>query len=108
MLYSLLAAAPAAQPQGNVFSMMLPFAAIFLIMYFLIIRPQQKKQKDLQAMIESIKVNDWVVTSGGVIGKVVAINDIKHIITLRVDEATNTKMDFQKHAVVGLINHEEK
>lgn len=49
---------------------LLPFVMILLIMYFLIIRPQQKRMKDHRDMIASIKRNDTVVTSGGIIGKV--------------------------------------
>lgn len=52
---------------------LLPFVMILLIMYFLIIRPQQKRVKDHQEMIGSIKRNDTVVTAGGMIGKVARV-----------------------------------
>ncbi len=48
---------------------------IFAIMYFLLIRPQQKKMKEHQAMIEAVRRNDIVVTQGGLIGKVVKVKD---------------------------------
>jgi preprotein translocase subunit YajC len=48
---------------------------IFAIMYFLLIRPQQKKMKEHQAMIEAIRRNDVVVTQGGIIGKVLKVKD---------------------------------
>jgi len=58
---------------GSFLVQMLPFAMILLIMYFLILRPQQKRMKDHREMIASIKRNDTVVTSGGLIGKVIRI-----------------------------------
>jgi preprotein translocase subunit YajC len=59
---------------GNSFMIqLLPFIMILLIMYFLIIRPQQKRMKDHRDMIASIKRNDTVVTAGGMIGKVARV-----------------------------------
>ncbi|ODN69741.1 preprotein translocase subunit YajC [Methylobrevis pamukkalensis] len=52
-----------------------PFLLIFVIMYFLIIRPQRKKQKEHQEMIRSLRRGDTVVTSGGIIGKVSKVVD---------------------------------
>ena len=65
-------AAPAAGG-GNFLIQLLPFIMILGIMYFLIIRPQQKRLKDHRDLISSIKRGDTVVTSGGIIGKVVRI-----------------------------------
>jgi preprotein translocase subunit YajC len=59
---------------GNSFLVqMLPFVMILLIMYFLIIRPQQKRMKDHRELIGSVKRNDTIVTSGGLIGKVARV-----------------------------------
>jgi preprotein translocase subunit YajC len=52
-----------------------PLILIFVIMYFLLIRPQQKKDKDHQKMVESIKIKDEVVTQGGLIGKVSKVKE---------------------------------
>ncbi|MDG1457489.1 MAG: preprotein translocase subunit YajC [Pseudoprimorskyibacter sp.] len=52
-----------------------PLILIFVIMYFLLIRPQQKKVKDHQKMVESIKIKDEVVTQGGLIGKVSKVKE---------------------------------
>lgn len=61
---------------GDFLIQLLPFAMILLIMYFLIIRPQQKRLKEHREMISAIKRNDTVVTSGGLIGKVTkVVND---------------------------------
>ena len=57
------------------FAQFVPLILIFLIMYFLLIRPQQKKMKEHQAMVESLRRGDQVVTQGGVVGKVVKVRD---------------------------------
>jgi len=54
---------------------MAPFVLIFVIMYFLILRPQQKRAKDHQAMVKAMRKGDMVVTSGGIVGKVTKIID---------------------------------
>jgi len=88
-------------------SMMFPFIMMIAIFYFFLIRPQQKQKKDHQNLISNLKVNDKVVTSSGIIGKIMAIKDDKNIVIIRVDEATNTKIEFQKHTIVGVIEKEE-
>ncbi|MEM7620825.1 MAG: preprotein translocase subunit YajC [Pseudomonadota bacterium] len=60
---------------GDFLINLLPFVLIFAIMYFLIIRPQQQRMKTHREMIENLRRGDTVVTSGGVIGKVVKVND---------------------------------
>ena len=57
------------------FAQFVPLILIFAIMYFLLIRPQQKKMKEHQAMVASLRRGDQVVTQGGVIGKVVKVKD---------------------------------
>ena len=54
---------------------LLPWVAIFVIFYFLLIRPQQKRMKQHQAMIAAVKKNDVAVTGGGIIGKVTRVDD---------------------------------
>ena len=54
---------------------MLPFVLIFVIMYFLMIRPQQKRQKQHQEMVKNVRRGDTVVTSGGLIGKITKVVD---------------------------------
>ncbi|MCH8466082.1 MAG: preprotein translocase subunit YajC [Roseinatronobacter sp.] len=53
----------------------IPFILIFVIMYFLLIRPQQKKMKEHQAMVSALRRGDQVVTQGGIIGKVVKVKE---------------------------------
>jgi preprotein translocase subunit YajC len=62
-------------PQGSPFGMLVPMAAIFLIFYFLLIRPQQKRQREQEEMLKAIDKGDQVVTAGGLHGKVVGVTD---------------------------------
>ena len=64
-----------AQPEGSPFSAFVPIILITMIFYFLLIRPQKRKQKQLEAMIKAIEKGDNVVTSGGLHGKVVGVTD---------------------------------
>ncbi len=84
---------------GQLVSMLIPFALIILVFYFLIIRPQNRKQKETQAMLASIKKNDRVVTIGGMRGTVQAVRD--DAIVLKVDE--NVKIEFNKSAIASVI-----
>ncbi|MDO4575443.1 MAG: preprotein translocase subunit YajC [Planctomycetia bacterium] len=83
----------AAQDTGSgVFQMMLWLFILFGVMWFIMIRPQQREQKRRQAMWDSLKKLDKVVTIGGVHGVITDIDREKGIVTLRVDEANNVKI----------------
>jgi preprotein translocase subunit YajC len=71
------AAAPAAAPSGQAFfvSNVLPLIMIFVVFYFLLIRPQQKRAKDHAAQIAAVQKNDEVITGGGLMGKVTKVAD---------------------------------
>ena len=60
---------------GGGLSMMVPFVLVFVIMYFLILRPQQKRQKQHQEMVKNVRRGDTVVTNGGLIGKITKVVD---------------------------------
>lgn len=60
---------------GSLISLVLPFALVILIMYFLMIRPQKKKDKQLQDMRSALEIGDSVTTIGGIVGRVVALKD---------------------------------
>jgi preprotein translocase subunit YajC len=64
-----------AEPEGSPFGAFVPIILITMIFYFLLIRPQQKKQKKLEKMIKAIEKGDSVVTSGGLHGKVTGVTD---------------------------------
>lgn len=60
---------------GSAFASFVPLILIFAIMYFLLIRPQQKKLKDHKAMVEALRRGDQVLTQGGILGKVIKVGD---------------------------------
>lgn len=104
MLYTLLqAAAPAAQTQGGGSSMILLMVGMFAIMYFLMIRPQQKKQKEMQKMLDALQVNDKVITSSGIYGRIASIKPDKNIVVIEIDDTNHIKVDFQRSAVAVVI-----
>ncbi len=80
---------------GSMISTLIFFGAIMLIFYFLIIRPNQKRQKEMQQMLNSIKKGDKVVTTAGIHGSVVEIDDK----TVVLQVADNVKMRFERSAV---------
>ena len=63
----------------NMLVSMLPFVLIFVIMYFLILRPQQKRAKQHSEMVKNVRRGDTVVTSGGLVGKITKVIDDDHI-----------------------------
>ncbi|MBN9472704.1 MAG: preprotein translocase subunit YajC [Bordetella sp. SCN 67-23] len=73
-LANVLAQAPAAGGEGALMGM-LPIVLMFVILYFLMIRPQMKRQKEHKNMVAALAKGDEVVTSGGILGKVVQVND---------------------------------
>ncbi len=75
----------------------LPFVAIFGIFYFLVILPQKKQKQQLQDLITTLKINDEVVTNGGIIGKVKEIKETSFII----QSAEKSFLEVGKSAVVG-------
>jgi preprotein translocase subunit YajC len=90
------------QSQGGAtsWSMPLMLVAVFAIMYFLMIRPQQKKQKEIQKMRESLKVGDRIITSGGVYGKIKEVEDTAFIVEI----ADGVKVKVDKASVFAATN----
>ena len=84
---------------GNEFLSLLPMVGIFVVFYFLLIRPQHKRAKEQKAMIEAVQKGDEVVTAGGMVGKVVKLDD--NYITLLV--GGSTEIAFQRNAITALL-----
>ena len=82
--------AGAAPAQPGPFGMLLPFVLMFVVIYFLMIRPQQKKMKQHQATLEKIKYGDEIVTNAGIFGKVTGITD--KVLTLEIADGVRIKM----------------
>lgn len=88
---------------GILFSLM-PFVLMIAVFYFLLILPQKRKQRELQAMIDSIKAGDRIVTSGGIIATVTAVRDG----SLIVRSADKSMLEVSRASVAGLYGVEEK
>ena len=98
-------AAPApANPAVAMALQLLQFVPIFLILYFLLIRPQQQRQKALQKLLKELKKGDRVLTSGGMFGTVVGVDDAKVVLKI----ADDIKAEFAKSAVVQVLGSEAK
>ena len=90
---SLYAMAPDGGANLDFLSSMFPFLLIIGIFYFLIIRPQQKKQKERDKMLGMLKKGDSVVTIGGIHGKVVGFKSDDKIVVIKVDDKMNLTVD---------------
>jgi len=84
---------------GNILPMMI---VMFVIIYFFMIRPQSKRQKETKLMLENIKKGDKVITSGGILGLVTAIKG--NIVTLKI--SSNAEVDFKKGAISSVVTQE--
>jgi preprotein translocase subunit YajC len=95
------AAAPA-NPTVSFALMLLQFLPIILIFYFLIIRPQQQRQKALNLMLKNLKKGDKVLTTAGIYGTVVGFDEQKAVLKI----AEDTKVEFSKASIVQVLSSE--
>jgi preprotein translocase subunit YajC len=79
-------------------NMMFPVMLTLLALYFLMLRPDQKKRKELEKSLANLKKNDHIVTAGGIYGTVISTADPKTV-TIRVDDTTGTKLKVLRSAV---------
>ena len=94
--------APAAAAGGDMQSSlmsMLPIILMFVVLYFVMIRPQMKKQKEHKAMVDALAKGDEVVTAGGLLGKVSSVGDS----FIGVDIASGVQVQLQRSAVVQVL-----
>src|SRR5436309_16110900 len=100
-----IAFAQAAPGLGGPNSMMtlLPFILIFVIMYFMVIPPQQKKSKEHQELLNKLKKNDEVMTSGGIYGKVIDLKET--VVTLEV--APNVRIRVHRPQISAVVTGEK-
>lgn len=89
------AAAGGAAGQGSPLLSLLPLIVIFVIFWFLLIRPQQKRAKEHRKMVEALAVGDEVVTNGGILGRVTKVAD--QFITVEIAQGVEIRL--QRHAV---------
>jgi len=89
---------------GSMVSTFVMFGAIFLIFYFMIIRPQQKRAKEREKLLSSIEKGDKVITSGGVHGTVAGVEE--KTVLLQVTE--NVKLKVERSAIATILNKDSK
>lgn len=85
----------AAQPGGGLLGLVVPLVLMFAVFYFLLIRPQQKKQKTRSSMLSQLKKGDKIVTIGGLHGTIMELTD--DIVVIRVNDVT--KLTFDRNAI---------
>ena len=83
---------------------LMPLVLVFVIFYFLLILPQQKKSKEHRKMLDGLKRNDEVITSGGIYGKVMSLTDT--VVTLEI--APNVRIRLQRSQIGAVVREEAK
>lgn len=85
--------------QGSPLASLLPLVLIFVVFYFLLIRPQTKRAKEHRKMVEAMSVGDEVVTNGGIAGKVSKVGELY----VHVEAAEGVTLKVQKHAIATIL-----
>ena len=88
--------------QGSPFVTFIPLLLVFVLFYFLIIVPQRKRQRALDAMLDNLKSGDKVVTSGGIYGTVVSIRDDKRTVQLKISENPVIRVEVARTVISGM------
>ena len=97
-------AAPPSNPAITTLLTLLQFVPLFIIVYLLILRPQRQRQKQQESMIKALKKGDRVLTSGGIFGTVVGVDDSKAVLRI----AEDIKVEFSKGSVVKVLDGDGK
>ncbi len=98
-----LGGSPSEGGEPNPIASLLPFVLMFLVLYLLILRPQMRKQRNQQRMIDELEKNDEIVTSGGIHGTILNIKD--DILVVKI--ADNVKIEVSRAAVSRVKNKED-
>ena len=97
-------AAPEGAPGGgSAFTSLFPLLVIGVLFYFILLRPERRKHKEHANLLSGLKKNDKVVTIGGIYGKVYDVQREQDRVTLKIDEANNTKIDVTFGAIARVI-----
>ena len=100
-------APPATDPNG-LLRFMGPMVIIMFLFYFMLIRPQKRKEQELREMVRNVKENDRVVTIGGIYGVVTNVQRDADRVTIRVDESTGTKLKINMSAIARVVTAEDQ
>jgi preprotein translocase subunit YajC len=108
-LYLAQAQVPAAEPDDPfaLYRALMPIIFIIALFYFMLIRPQKKKEQQLRETISNLKENDRVITIGGIHGVVTNVKRDTEQLTIRVDEATGTKLKVNMSAIARVLTAED-
>jgi preprotein translocase subunit YajC len=98
------AGSPASPPSAGVLPSLLPFVFMIVIFYFLLIRPQQRRQKEQRQLLESLKTGDKVITSSGIHGLIANVKD--NTVLLKI--ADNVKIEVEKSSVATVSKQTEQ
>ena len=101
VMCTLFAQDPAPEPGGGLLRLALPVLVIGFLFYFMLIKPERRKQSRHREMLENLKKNDRVVTAGGIKGVVSAVNRDQQEVTLTIDESTGTKIRVNLSSIAG-------
>ena len=88
---------------GSIMEFLFPLVMVFAIMYFMILRPQQKRQREHKAMLKAVRRGDTVVTSGGLIGKVAKVSEDE----LEIDLTKDTRVTLVKSMIISVRSKSE-
>ena len=94
--------AMAAPTQGNPIIQLIPFALVLAIFYFIILLPMKKRQQKVQSFLSALKVNDKVITSGGIYGTITKVSET----SVQLQVANNVRIDVSRAAIVGYQGQE--
>ena len=103
-LFSLLQTAPSPSPGFSSLGQFLPIVLMIAIFYFLVFMPMRKQQRNTKEMIKALQNGQTVVTSGGIIGTIVAVNDDTLILRIKPD---NLKLQVSRSAVTSVVPEEQ-
>ncbi len=89
----------------SIWGTLIMFGLIIVVFYFLMIRPQNKKQKETKKMLSSLRKGDRISTIGGMRGTVVSVKE--DVVLLKVDEKSDTKIEFSKSAIAQVLERKD-
>jgi preprotein translocase subunit YajC len=101
MLFGSIAMAQPGQPGAGGLGLFIPMLAIFAIFYFLILRPQSKRQKEHESMLNKLEKGDHIVTSGGIHGVIQRVNEKEGTLIVKVSD--DVKIEVDRNAVARKI-----
>lgn len=97
-----MGAQPGGDGGGSIFGALLPFILMLVVIYFLLLRPQMKKQKQHQNMLKELRKGDRVVTSSGMYGTIFGISDEQNKVILKVSD--DVKLEFLKSSIAQKVS----